>query len=81
MSHKPLPIASDGRRFALGDDGGGKACLTIGCIHSTTRATSWVPAEIITCDNDEQVIERARKLKRRHGIEVWQAARLVAKIA
>jgi hypothetical protein len=39
------------------------------------------PAEIITCDNDEQVIERARKLKRRHGIEVWQADRLVAKIS
>jgi hypothetical protein len=38
------------------------------------------PADIITCDNDEQAIDKARKLKRRSAVEVWQANRLVAKI-
>jgi hypothetical protein len=38
------------------------------------------PADIITCENDEQAIDRARKLKKRFAIEVWQAARFVAKI-
>jgi hypothetical protein len=38
------------------------------------------PLFIFTCDNDEQAIDRARNLKKRCTVEVWQAERLVAKI-
>jgi hypothetical protein len=38
------------------------------------------PLFIFTCDDDEQAIDRARKLKRHLAVEVWQAERLVAKI-
>lgn len=38
------------------------------------------PPEVVTCDNDEQAIERASKLKGRCPVELWQGERLVAKI-
>ena len=38
------------------------------------------PIFIVACDDDEQAIDRARKLKRHLVVEVWQAERLVAKI-
>jgi hypothetical protein len=38
------------------------------------------PLFIVTCDDDEQAIDRARKLKKKFAVEVWQADRLVAKI-
>jgi hypothetical protein len=38
------------------------------------------PLFIVTCDDDEQAIDRARKLKKHFAVEVWQAERLVAKI-
>ena len=38
------------------------------------------PLFIVTCDDDGQAIERARKLKKHFAVEVWQAERLVAKI-
>ena len=38
------------------------------------------PPEVIACDNDEQAIERASKLKGSCPVEVWQGQRLVAKI-
>jgi hypothetical protein len=39
------------------------------------------PLFIVSCDDDEQAIDRARKLKKKHfAVEVWQASRLVAKI-
>jgi hypothetical protein len=38
------------------------------------------PGFIFTCDDDEQAIDRARRLKRHLAVEVWQAERLVAKI-
>ena len=37
-------------------------------------------ANIITCDDDEQAIDRARKLKKHFAVEVWQVDRLIAKI-
>jgi hypothetical protein len=33
------------------------------------------PSDIVTCDDDEQAIARARKLKRHLAVEVWQAER------
>jgi hypothetical protein len=41
---------------------------------------TWGPQFNFTCDDDEQAIDRARQLKRRLAVEVWQAERLVAKI-
>jgi hypothetical protein len=38
------------------------------------------PLLIVTCDNDEQAIDRARGFKRHLAVEVWQAERLVAKM-
>jgi hypothetical protein len=38
------------------------------------------PLFIVTCGNDEQAIDRARKLKKDNAVEVWQAERLVTKI-
>jgi hypothetical protein len=38
------------------------------------------PLFIVTCDDDEQAIDRARKLKKDFAVEVWHAERLVAQI-
>jgi hypothetical protein len=38
------------------------------------------PLFIVTCDGDEEAIDRARKMKKDNAVEVWQAERLVAKI-
>ena len=38
------------------------------------------PLFIGTCDDDEQAIDRARKLKKHFTVEVWQADRLIAKV-
>jgi len=38
------------------------------------------PADIVICENDEQAIDSARKLKKHFTVEVWQANRVIAKI-
>jgi hypothetical protein len=49
-------------------------------VYTIDRGRILGPADIITCDNDEQAIAMARKLKENFPVEVWQANRLVAKL-
>jgi hypothetical protein len=39
-----------------------------------------VPA-VVTCDSDEEAIEKARPLVNGHDVEVWEGARQVGRIA
>jgi hypothetical protein len=40
----------------------------------------FVGFEPIVCDTDDQAIERAKRLVKGHGIEVWSGGRLIAKL-
>ena len=47
------------------------------CIAKSTRVMG---VEIITCDTDEEAIQKAAQLADGHGIELWQGRRFVTVI-
>ena len=79
VSQKPQPVP----RLSLGllsGTTGGKGMPDYRVYTVDDKGHILGPSDIVTCDDDEQAIDKARKLKKRFAVEVWQAERLVAKI-
>jgi hypothetical protein len=49
-------------------------------LYSIAKSTRVMGVEIITCDTDEEAIEKATKLMEDHGIELWQGRRFVTAV-
>jgi hypothetical protein len=77
VSQKPQPSAAIELRLALGNDGGGKGMPDYRVFTVDDKGHILGPSDIVTCDDDEQAIDKARKLKKRFAVEVWQGERLV----
>jgi hypothetical protein len=42
--------------------------------------TLWGVPNVVTCDGDDEAIEKARPLVNGHDVEVWEGARPVGRI-